>query len=782
VKNFEYINAKSFTEASAILAKGSGAKVAMAGGTDLLGVLKDGILETYPEKVVNLKRIPGFDQIKENDHELILGAGARLDDIARLKGYTALAEAAYSVASPLIRPLATLAGNLCQDVRCWYYRYPDEIGGRINCYRKGGKECLAIRGENRYHSVFGGKKSHLSPCSTECPAGTDIPGYLARLREDDWEGAANIILRFNPIPVLTSRICAHFCESGCNRLTTDEAVSVHDIERSLGDYILDNPDLFYKPPVSLSGRKVALVGSGPAGLAAAYYLRQAGHEVTIFDRMPEAGGCLRYSIPEYRLPKSYVERVTSAWSSMGVKFELNKAISEDLLISDLERDYDKIFLATGAWKRPVLGFDGEELTEFGLEFLREIKMWITSKDRGEVFVVGGGNVAMDVAMSARRLGAQKVTLACLESRSEMPASLEEVKRAEEEGIEIMNGWGVSRAIYEEKKIKAIELVKCVSVFDNQSRFSPSYDRETTFKVKTDSILLATGQVVDLSFLGNGFLEKTRRNLIAVDELTGKTSANNFYAGGDAATGPATVIRAVQTGRDAARAINRELGTIFKEVGSARGLVKFCRQGIENKIPQKAENVPLGERSLYKEDSSTISKDLAVKEAARCMNCACYSANSSDLANVLVMLKAQIVTTNRVVTSEEFLCSRLQASHNLDPGELIVEIRIPKTKGVTHYDKNRVRKSIDFATVALASNFVTENNKIIEASLVFGAVAPVPYRLAEIEKFLVGKPANLATAESVAVMCTKNTCIMSKNESKLFVMRELVKAAILRLAE
>ena len=231
-----------------------------------------------------------------------------------------LSKAAVSVATPIIRNAATIGGNLCQDVRCEHYRYSHYNGGRKICYRKGGKECLALLGKNENHSVFGGMKIHNSPCTDNCPARIDIPAYMERLRNDDLDGAAKIIMTQNPFPALTGRVCAHFCQETCNRSGHDEPGAIGNVERYLGDYILENSKKYYRGPKKNSGKKVAIVGSGPAGLSAAYFLRKEGHKVVVYDRMEEAGGMLQYAIPAYRLPKSYVKNTVAALKNMGVEF------------------------------------------------------------------------------------------------------------------------------------------------------------------------------------------------------------------------------------------------------------------------------------------------------------------------------------------------------------------------------------------------------------------------------------------------------------------------------
>ena len=388
MKQFDYIDAATVDEAAK--AKANGADI-IAGGTDLLGVLKKRILPEYPAEVVNLKSVQGLDGIERTETGVRIGANARLADIAENETVKALcpgfAEAAGSVASRLIRSQATLGGNMCQDVRCWYYRYPNQLGGRIDCARKDGTRCYAFTGENKFHSIFGGMRVHRTGCSDRCPGHIDIPDYLEKLRAGDIDGACEILMRKNPIPAITSRVCSHFCMMGCVRSQYDEEVNIGQIERYLGDYILAHKDKFMPAPEHEMGRSVGIVGAGPAALSAAFYLRKKGYAVTVIDRMPEPGGLLMYAIPEYRIPKDKVREVVRAIADMGVVFKTNVHVGDDVQLEDIIAQYDSVFLDTGAWKRNIIGIDGEELTQFGLEFLVEVKSWMRDKSGSDVVVV-----------------------------------------------------------------------------------------------------------------------------------------------------------------------------------------------------------------------------------------------------------------------------------------------------------------------------------------------------------------------------------------------------------
>jgi len=779
MKYLDYIQAESIEQASAQMQQGA---VLSAGGTDLIGVLKDRLLPTYPEKVVSIKQLKELEYIKEEADGIHIGANATLrqvSDSELLKAKApALCEAAYSVATPNIRNTATIAGNICQDIRCWYYRYPNNLGGALECKRKGGSTCYAIRGENRYHSIFGGEHIQGAPCSTGCPAGTDIPTYMAFLRENDWDNAAKTILKYNPMPMITSRICPHLCQDGCNQTCYGDSVNIHGVERSLGDYIMEHADEYYKQPENATGKKMAVIGAGPGGLTAAFYLRKAGNEVVVYDKMEKAGGVLRYGIPHYRLSKELVDNYVELLKGMGIQFVMNTEVGKDISVDEIKQSANAVYFGTGAWKQPIMGLDGENLTEFGLDFLVEVNTYLQKAIGEEVLVCGGGSVAMDVALSAVRLGAKKVKLVCLEGRREMPAVPEEVDMAEEEGVELFNGWGLKKVVTDENgKVTGLEVKRCLSVRDETGRFNPTYDENDVMTVSSDFIILATGQRVDISFLGDKLAAqlKTQRGLIDADLESGRTKQDGFYAGGDAVTGPNIAIRAIHAGRVSAASMNRDNGVAAPTETLKKPACSFCVDCVKTNEAKELPEKPVAERTLAKEDRSSFDAESAKAEYSRCMDCACYAVNSSDVANMLVAYDAVIKTNMRTLTAQELLAVKTRIADVLKKGEIVTEIVLPaKPEGtVAKYNKYRLRKSIDFAIVAVASVYEMDGDTVKDARIVLGACAPVPYRARVAEEYLKGKKLTEEVIAKASELALAGAIPMEKNAYKIDLAKTMV---------
>ncbi len=781
MKAFKHVNAKTVDEA--VSASNDKTKI-LAGGIDYLNILKQRILPTHPETLINIKTIPGLEYIKEDKGGLKIGALTRLCDVEESpivkEKYSMLAEATKSIASPQIRNMATVGGNLCQDVHCWYYRRSPFTGRDYFCFRKGGEICNALIGENRYHSIFGAMKVVVPPCSTNCPAKIEIPSYLSKVREGDMVGAANILLKNNPIPAITGRVCPHLCQQECTRGEYDEAVSVRNIERYMGDYILENDII--KAPKADSGKSVAIIGSGPAGLTAAYYLRMAGHRVTVFDRMEEAGGMLAYVIPAYRLPKDIVRRVVKSIENTGVKFKLKVDIGKDVTLDNLKKDFDAVLIGTGVWKPASIGLDGEELTRFGMDFLKNVNLGIKEAPGKKVVVIGGGSAAIDVAIGAVRLGAEEVIMACLESREEMPAQEWEIEQALEEGIKLMPSRGPLRVLRSGGKVRGIEMCRCAAVFDSTGRFAPTMDNSVKETVKADQIMLAVGYGTELYFIDSKSKLKVERGLITADPQTQATNVSGVYAGGSVAHGAATVVEAIGSGRRAAMAIDLYLkgGAKAEEKEEEKPLLKFNSEYIKKTSPVPTPKLAVSQRGIDVEDNLGLGLNEVGIDANRCFNCGCVAVNPSDIAVALMALNAKVKTTKRTVDAEKFFTAGLMKTTILDPDEIVTEIQIPAPKpgNKQTLTKFRLRKSIDFAIVTVASVINTEARKIKDASLVFGGVAPVPLRLKETEDFLKGQAINEKVAETAGNLAVQGDIPLAENKYKVQIAKTLVKRAIL----
>jgi len=785
MKPFKHVNARTVDEAVKLL-EGNGKARLVAGGTDLLSVLKDRILLDYPDTVINIKTVPDLDYIKEDAGGLGIGALAKLEDIARSplvrRKYKIRAEAAQAVATPQIRRMGTIGGNLCQEVRCWYYRFPNQVGGRISCYLKGGDQCYALNGENQYHSIFGGLRAADTACQSACPAGLAISSYLSKIRQGDLPGAARILLNSNPIPAITGRACPHFCEQACNRSNFDESVSIRDIERFVGDYVLENANEIIRSPETDTGRSVAIVGSGPAGLSAAYYLRMAGHRVTVFERMEEAGGLLTYVIPAYRLPRDVVRRTVEVIENTGVEFRLKVDVGKDVTLDSLKENFDRVFVATGSWNPVSIGLDGEESTVFGMGFLADVHRGIRQAPGKKVLVIGGGSAAIDVAVSSLRLGAEEAIVACLESREEMPALPWEIEQAVEEKVKLMPSWGPHKVLKSGGKVAGMELIRCTSVYDKEGRFAPCYEDTVKETVQADVIVMAVGYATDLKF-AEGAL-KTKHGLIIADPETQATSVPGIFAGGAVSHGPATIVEAIAAGKRAAIAMDASL----KESGAPDGedrvvtepFLRFNNDYLKKTSKLKAPTLPVSERTIDREDAPGSGFSEIEAEANRCFNCGCLSVNASDIAVVLAALsaKVKIVGTegSRTVPTTEFFGSFRNILKN---SEMVTEIQIPPLPdGVRQtFVKFRLRESVDFALASVASVMTIKDGICKDAHIVLGAVAPRPVRATGAEKVLIGQAIDDRQADAAARAALEDALPLGKNGYKVAIARELVRQAI-----
>ena len=782
LQRFDFINAKTFEEAAALVRKSEGTATVISGGTDLLHGLKDHIYKEAPETVVNLRSIPGAAGIEKTARGVNIGALTTVHELETDEsvsdGYRALAEAAYQVASPQIRNNSTIGGNICQQPRCWYYRNAE---ARFDCLRKGGSFCNAQTGRNEIHSIFGSIRVKETPCQEGCPAGNAIPEYFASLNAGDEKKAAQILIRTNPLAAVTGRVCPHTCTASCNRNQVDESVSIRSVERSVGDYMLDHAAELIGTDFPDKGKSVAVVGSGPAGLSAAYFLRLEGYDVTVYEQMPKAGGMLRYGIPYYRLPESVLDRQIGVFTDMGIDFKLETEVGKDISLNQLRQQYDSVFLGTGAWSPVSIGLDGEEYTVPAMEMLRDIALGKKGKPGENVVVIGGGNVAVDAAMSAKRLGASKVTMVCLESREEMPAFDDDINDALEEGVNIQTMWGPAKVVTESGKPTGIDLIRCTSVRDEEGKFSPQFDANQTEHIDADCIILAVGQKCDLSYIDDDLNIADR--VIKVDEETQQTAVEGLYAGGDAVSGPASVVQAMAAGRRAADAINESLGGEAKKHPlneGSRTLSSICGECLTSSQAGTMKKIPEAQRDIEKEDSLGFDIEQIRAEVSRCMNCGCVAASPSDLAPALIALGAEIDTTERTIDAEDFFAVGIQSSTVLRPGELVkgVFLPAPAPGRVSRYFKYRQRKSIDFPLFSAAASMVLNDGVVSDARIVLGAAAPVPIRATEAEKYLEGKKLDAETAAEAARIALADAIPLGRNAYKVRAAREYVRRAVI----
>lgn len=406
----------------------------------------------------------------------------------------------------------------------------------------------------------GERRETLVPCVAKCPLGMDIPEYVRYIAEGNYTEASRVIRESVPLPLTLGYICHHPCESECRRGELNQAIAICDLKRFALEKASRQAQSGKKEP---TGKRVAVVGSGPAGLVAAYFLVKLGHSVKVFESQPEAGGMLRWAIPEYRLPRSVVREEVENMKAIGVEILVNSPVNKEKFLEELnEKKWDALLLATGAQESKKIDVEGlpSEHVFWGLDFLKEAKEGKQREIKGKVVVIGGGNVALDVALAALRLGASQVELSCLEKREEMPAFDWEIREAVEEGVVLYPGWGPLRIESNRERIKGIWLMACTSVFDEQGFFCPELDSSQQKHLQADTVILAVGQKTDLSYLPKeSGIKITEEGLIRVHPETLETNISGLFAGGEAILGPSSAVEAMMLGKKAASSIDRFLG-------------------------------------------------------------------------------------------------------------------------------------------------------------------------------------------------------------------------------
>ncbi len=471
-----------------------------------------------------------------------------------------------------------------------------------------------------------------APCKAGCPAHIGVQGYIKLAAMGKYKEALELIKLENPFPAVCGRICPKFCEDDCTRCQIDDAVAVDDIKKFIAQQDMNEETRFVPEIKNDYDKKIAVIGGGPAGLSCAYYLAVQGYKVTVFEKQKALGGMLTLGIPSYRLEKDVINSEIEVLREMGVEFKTGVEIGKDISIDDLRnQEYKAFYMAIGAQAGRGLGLEGEDAEGVltGVEFLRNVNLGEDVKLDGNVIVIGGGNVAIDVARSATRSGAAQVDMFCLESRAQMPAHVEEVQEAIDEDINVNNSWGPKRIVTENGRVVGVEFRKCLAVFDDSGKFNPSYDEENTKVVPADHVLLSVGQAMDWGNLLEGSkVELNPNKTIPADATTYQTQQPDIFAGGDVVTGPRFAIDAIAAGKEGAISIHRYVqngqSLVFGRVKrdykpldkSNLNLIGFDNMPRQN-LPHVDGNKS---KETFRDLRGTFTEEQVKKESARCLGC------------------------------------------------------------------------------------------------------------------------------------------------------------------
>jgi NADPH-dependent glutamate synthase beta subunit-like oxidoreductase/2,4-dienoyl-CoA reductase-like NADH-dependent reductase (Old Yellow Enzyme family) len=483
----------------------------------------------------------------------------------------------------------------------------------------------------------------MPPCQNTCPAGLDINAYVLMASRGQMEESYRYLKQYTPFPGVLGRVCPHPCEKECNRGKLDDPISINGVKRFVADYVMENGltgQYAYLKTQCLPEKcaitkkeKVAVVGSGPAGLTAAYFLMKKGYAVTVFEAASVAGGMLAMGVPEHRLPRKVLDWEINALKKMGIEIKTNSAVKnpEDLL----KKGYNAVFVAVGSQNSAKLNVPGEDASGVlqALSFLKDVNLGKKPAVGKKVVVIGGGSVAIDVATSALRLGAGSVAVTCLEcSHDEMPAPNEEVEQAIEEGIDVDMSWGPKSIIVSGGKVKGVELMRCVSCYNKAGKFAPVYEEKETKKIDADMVITAIGQRVDLSFMATSKVKATKRGTIDTDARSMATSVKGVFAGGDVARGQGLVIDATADGKKAAIAIDCYLQKtelppekpepILADVTEPAFQFHLREYTKEPRIAGEFASAATRKKNFKEVSTGFKDKQACVDEARRCLTCRC----------------------------------------------------------------------------------------------------------------------------------------------------------------
>ena len=493
----------------------------------------------------------------------------------------------------------------------WAIDYRDK--NRVNCYKTG-----------------------TAPCKTACPAHIAVQGYLKLAAQGKYKEALQLIKRDNPFPAVCGRICNRRCEDACTRGTIDQAVAIDEVKRFIAQQDLNAETRFVPEKVipKVDGEfeeKIAIIGGGPAGLSCAYYLAEKGYRPTVFEKEKQPGGMLMHGIPEFRLEKDVIEAEIDVLRALGVEFRCGVEVGRDVTIPELrEQGYKGFYVAIGLQSGGRLGVPGEDAegVKAGIELMREVNLEGKKSLSGRVVVIGGGNIGADVARTALRCGAEKVSLYCLEDYDSMPMGVEDRTECEEDGIEIHAGWGQTEILAENGKCSGIRFRKCLSVRNAEGRFAPTFDDNTTEEVPCDMVLYCIGQKVDWKGLLTGTAVELNPNGTAkADPVTYQTAEPDLFVGGDVYTGQKFAIDAIAAGKQGAVSLHRWVQDATLTIG--RDKREFIELDKNNLLLEEAsyDNTPRQRigynetlRKTFKDGRVAFTEEQVKAETARCLGC------------------------------------------------------------------------------------------------------------------------------------------------------------------
>ncbi|MGA2142034.1 MAG: NADH-ubiquinone oxidoreductase-F iron-sulfur binding region domain-containing protein [Brevinematales bacterium] len=498
---------------------------------------------------------------------------------------------------------------------------PNPVLSTIKYFREEYEEHI----KNKYCRAGVCSDLFLSPCQNACPAGVNVPGFIALLAAGRLRDAYNLIRKDNPFPAVCGRVCTHPCESHCRRAQMDEPIAIMDLKRYVADMVLSVEEPYSDIVFPKKNKSIGIIGAGPAGLTCGYYLARLGYDIDVYESAPEAGGVLAFGIPEYRLPKKILQAEIEAIEHTGVKIHLSNYISSDKQFDNLRKKHDAIFIAAGTQFSNTIGVEGENLDGVfhGLDFLKDVNLHGKNTIGKKVVVIGGGNTAVDAARVALRIGAAEVTLIYRREMEAMPAERREVRDAVEEGIIVIEQSSPVRFIGKDR----LEKVECVRMelmeFDRSGRRKPSPVQGSEYLIECDSAILAVSQTSDLPFIKKDEVEITEWGTFVIDKQTLMTSMKGVFAGGDIVRGSDIVITAIADGKNAAKSIDVYLGG--KGVLNTGGPIEIPRAQEEKAIVEHERFDmkyldPEKRKGNFEEVAIGFHKLNAIAESMRCLRC------------------------------------------------------------------------------------------------------------------------------------------------------------------